>query len=447
MAAIKTDVGYTALPVNLKRGNPIPLDTTAVWYDYDKLVTYAQSGATAYVGQILAYVDQTNNTTTVYVITDTAGTLTPVGAGADASASNVDNNTIALDGEGSLSLRDFGSVYYRYVVATGTEGEDDYIAAHYERQEVTEEYPWKAGLTPQVVIDPDDSENFILGWYEPNPTTLEGINTQLVAINNELDTLSDNLKNNYLSKTQLAGVLRFKGTITTEDELDEKFDAQSGDVYILLATGTEYLYTGSKWEVLGTSTDLSAYATIAYVDGKVETLTTSIENVETRVGTLETDVGNLKTTTSRLQTTLNSTNEEVTLLDSKVASLEETIGAPASGDTAASGLYAVIAKEINKSDHLAGVTIDGTDVPISERKAQLVTFSGSTAGLVPVPSVYVSGNSLAKQYVLNSVGDWILPQDSRVGTLTYNGYTYDTVTEYIDARTETMVMTWSKIVE
>ena len=43
MASIKTDVGYTALPVNLKRGNPIPLDTTAVWYDYEALEAYAQS--------------------------------------------------------------------------------------------------------------------------------------------------------------------------------------------------------------------------------------------------------------------------------------------------------------------------------------------------------------------------------------------------------------------
>ena len=59
----------------------------------------------------------------------------------------------------------------------------------------------------------------------------------------------------------------------------------------------------------------------------------------------------------------------------------------------------------------------------------------------------VSGSSLKTQYVLNAVGNWVLPQDSRVGSLFYDGVAYDTVTEYVNARTESMVMTWSKIVE
>lgn len=33
MATILNNAAYMALPMNIKRGNPIPLDTTAVWYD------------------------------------------------------------------------------------------------------------------------------------------------------------------------------------------------------------------------------------------------------------------------------------------------------------------------------------------------------------------------------------------------------------------------------
>lgn len=56
MATILNNAAYMALPMNIKRGNPIPLDTTAIWYDKTELETYAASGATAYVGQVLTLV-------------------------------------------------------------------------------------------------------------------------------------------------------------------------------------------------------------------------------------------------------------------------------------------------------------------------------------------------------------------------------------------------------
>lgn len=73
MATIKNDAAYMALPMNIKRGNPIPLDTTAVWYNKTELETYAASGATAYVGQILTLV--ANNKCEAYMISNEAGTL------------------------------------------------------------------------------------------------------------------------------------------------------------------------------------------------------------------------------------------------------------------------------------------------------------------------------------------------------------------------------------
>ena len=73
MATIKKDAAYMALPMNIKRGNPIPLDTTAVWYSKSELETYAASGATAYVGQILTlYADSKCE---AYMISNEAGTL------------------------------------------------------------------------------------------------------------------------------------------------------------------------------------------------------------------------------------------------------------------------------------------------------------------------------------------------------------------------------------
>lgn len=73
MATILNNAAYMALPMNIKRGNPIPLDTTAVWYNKTELETYAASGATAYVGQVLTLVS--GGKCEAYMISNEAGTL------------------------------------------------------------------------------------------------------------------------------------------------------------------------------------------------------------------------------------------------------------------------------------------------------------------------------------------------------------------------------------
>lgn len=73
MATILNNAAYIALPMNIKRGNSIPLDTTAVWYDKTELETYAASGATAYVGQVLTLV--ADGKCEAYMISSEAGTL------------------------------------------------------------------------------------------------------------------------------------------------------------------------------------------------------------------------------------------------------------------------------------------------------------------------------------------------------------------------------------
>lgn len=73
MANILQNAAYMALPMNIKRGNPIPLDTTAVWYSKTELENYAKTGATAYVGQILTLI--ADSKCEAYMISNEAGTL------------------------------------------------------------------------------------------------------------------------------------------------------------------------------------------------------------------------------------------------------------------------------------------------------------------------------------------------------------------------------------
>lgn len=73
MATILNDAAYMGFPLSIKRGNPAPVDTTAVWYNKTELETYAASGATAYVGQVLTLV--ADGKCEAYMIGNEAGTL------------------------------------------------------------------------------------------------------------------------------------------------------------------------------------------------------------------------------------------------------------------------------------------------------------------------------------------------------------------------------------
>ena len=82
MAVIKLDGGYNSLPISYKRGNPIPLDKSSVWYDYDLMMEYAATNGTAYVGQILSLVNAEDNSAKAYIILNQSGDLEEIGTGA-----------------------------------------------------------------------------------------------------------------------------------------------------------------------------------------------------------------------------------------------------------------------------------------------------------------------------------------------------------------------------
>ena len=59
------DQGF-GLPLNIRRGNPNPLDNSAVWASLDAAKNYAKTDPTAYVGQILSVVDNANGIVDVW---------------------------------------------------------------------------------------------------------------------------------------------------------------------------------------------------------------------------------------------------------------------------------------------------------------------------------------------------------------------------------------------
>lgn len=364
---------FSGFPIGFSRNNPIPLDKTEVWLDLEELRAYAATGATAYVGQKVTYVDVENKTATVYIIADAEGTLTPVGTPTEG-----DEVSISLN-DGVLSLKDFGKRYYEFVAAEGE------TAAHYEPVDVDADHPWSAGLTPKIV---EEDGALVLGWFEPNETTIEGVQDQAVEaldkaeqaqekieevsgkvtevetkvteVEDKVEKISDVLNDTVdengetveglVTRTEnleadvadlqeavadiytkeeidgkIASVFHYKGKKATYADLLLITDMVTGDVWEIEDEKKEYAYNGTEWIELGLTVDLSAYATSEYVDSKAETLQGNIDDLQDNIDEINTTVGEHTTALGTHATDIQTLKDEVAPLKESVESINETL--------------------------------------------------------------------------------------------------------------------------
>lgn len=338
MAEFLEKVNYStmSMPKAMNRTNPAPLDASAVWTSLEDLKNYAQTNAVAYVGQILSLVEYNAEITEIskvkaYIIKDKDGNVEEVG-----SATLGDNKSIELN-NGVLSVKDFGKRYYKYVAAV--EGGE---AAHYE---VTE--GWIAGLEPKVVLE---GEDLVIGWYEPNPTTAEGVKDQVVEVQGEVEqvkedislldeilngtdenpgglvdevediadalygtegenpvpglieqveTIEQDLEDNYYTKSEtysktevdglVSGVFHFEGTAESYEALPTEGNTK-GDVYQV--ADKEYAWDGNAWVELGYVVDLSGYYTKEETNAEIKKVQDALDlaekNISDNAGDIET---------------------------------------------------------------------------------------------------------------------------------------------------------------
>lgn len=486
---------FSGFPIGFSRNNPIPLDKTEVWLDFEELKAYAATGATAYVGQKVTYVDVVNKTATVYTIADEEGTLQAVGAPTEG-----DEVTISLD-NGILSLKDFGKRYYEYVPAEGE------VTAHYELVEVGDNHPWSAGLTPKVV---EEDGVLVLGWFEPSSATIEdvgdkadtaydkaeaaenkvtvvenkvtvvenkvteitnilndttndageqveGLVTRVGNLETDVTNLYDAVDNTYTKEEidgKIASVFHYKGKKATYADLLLITDMIVGDVWEVTDEKKEYAYNGSEWIELGLTVDLSAYATTDYVDAKTKDVQDNLDIVsgdlaahKEEVTGYADDIAANAAAIEELQNADASLTEEIEnvqgQLDTQADELDNlkaSVGSPSESFTAA--LFPTVESLQSRIDGLVatggeanlinGIAIDGTSItPDASKIVNLPSFSGSTAGLVPVVAAGVEAN-----YVLTANGLWANPFGD-MGSLT--------VKEYVDESVANAALMWEEI--
>lgn len=115
MATIMNDAAYMGFPLSIKRGNPAPVDTTAVWYNKTELENYAESGATAYVGQILTLV--ADNKCEAYMISNEAGTLVKLAS--TTASGDLASDVAILQGKVASLIEKVGAAKEGETAATG----------------------------------------------------------------------------------------------------------------------------------------------------------------------------------------------------------------------------------------------------------------------------------------------------------------------------------------
>ena len=96
-------------------------------------------------------------------------------------ATDGDETTITLNTNEKLTLKDFGKAYYKYVAKTPES------PAHYEKVE-----GFKAGLQPQIALE---GNKLVLAWYEPNPTTVEGLQSEISALSSSVQNIATTVGN------------------------------------------------------------------------------------------------------------------------------------------------------------------------------------------------------------------------------------------------------------
>ena len=266
------DFGKLNFSTSFNPTSAFPLDARSYFESYELAAAAAATAEEAGSSNTVYYYGETiavneSGAVTLYIIQPDK-TLKEVGSVPLGDGDSIE----VVDGE--IKIKGFGTGYYAY-----QEGEYVYTPG------------FIAGLQPQV-RQKEGGEGYEIAWYQPNPTTIEGLETRLTAAEGEIDTLQATVGNassglvadvdaletsvsslggrmdtaeSSISELEtkvegLNGAMHYVGKSTT-DPMGEtgptienhEGDYEAGDV--CLWDGKEYIYDGTSWSEFGDEGD------------------------------------------------------------------------------------------------------------------------------------------------------------------------------------------------
>ena len=122
---------------------------------------------------------------------------------------------------------------------------------------------------------------------------------------------------------KITSIFTFKGTKASEGELPEEENV-AGDVWLVTEDSSEYVWTGSAWEKLGFSVDLSSYATKEYVDGKVSDLDTAYKAADQIINqSIQTLTQTVNNKVDKVEGSSLVPDAKIALIDTNASKIEE----------------------------------------------------------------------------------------------------------------------------
>lgn len=295
---------------------------------------------------------------------------------------DVDNKSIAfLDDGKTIGLNNYGKKYYAYIEATDTE------PAHYEEQVVDDSHPWKSGLEPKVVLE---NGSLVLGWYEPNPTTIEGVNSQVSSLQTDVEEIKsilgspaegDNPATGIYAKADADSVYTKEETETLIAEEVAKYDHLIRKTFESISAAEEFIANEGKdnpegyiYMISSGNTEYDKYDEYLYIEGSLE-----------KVGAWEVDLSDYVT-----QETLDATqviktveNSEFNLID-KHLSLKEISASKITGLESSSAITALNSQISNLSN-----SIDSNTNKITDNFNAIQTLNSSVTNIQEALNNYV----------------------------------------------------------
>lgn len=288
---------FASLSVNLNRQKYGPLDISNVFTSQADLNYYLSKGANKegvsqywldvvpypYAGQIVSLVAE--GVESVFVLHEKADGIFET---LEVGKSPVGDNTSIEVNEDVISLKDFGKRFYKYVKAVGEEGAEGYEPAKYVLTEVSESNPWSSGLEPKTILQ---DGKYVIGWYEPNPTTIEGVQDQVAGVQGDIADLDK----------------------TVTEEVKPAIDSLEKDVEEVEKTITDTIAPAieSLEEKVGTAGSVEEAATGLYLE--VDNLKDADEAIQGRLDTLEAFDGATKSDVATAkQEAINAAAEDAT---------------------------------------------------------------------------------------------------------------------------------------
>ena len=170
----------------------------------------------------------------------------------------------------------------------------------------------KAGVTSIKVGDNEPENGAVVVTLEKLGTVAITSDKLLLIDTNKtnIDTLISNLNSNtynFAKKSDIASVLRYKGTVASESALPSS-NNQAGDVYLVTDKGCEHIWNGTKWEEFGPTIDLSAYITSSQLTTQLNSLHTTItgeieaveSSLESLISAAESKITNITNGTTKV---------------------------------------------------------------------------------------------------------------------------------------------------